>query len=279
MEQEIRSSLAALPLGSLRFFSKIESTNKEAASWANDGAADLALVIADEQTAGRGRMGRRWYTPPDSALAFSLIIKDFKPLLLSTSRLRMMIAHLTGLGALAVCQALRNDYKLAANIKWPNDILLNDRKVGGVLAEAHWQGNTLQAVILGIGVNVTAAAIPPNKDLAYPATCVETAAGMKINRFSLLRSILHLIIEWRDRLGTPAFINHWQKYLAFMNKPVRVITNSEQNITNTVQGILIGLDGEGRLKLEESAGAVLHLASGEIKSLRDQHYRSNNHAR
>ena len=152
----LEKSLAGLRLGPLHYYHQIGSTNDEAARWAADGAPDLSLFVADEQTDGRGRLGRRWFTPAGSALALSLILRDQG----QGSALPRHITRLTALGALAVCDALSDLYALQAEIKWPNDVLLSRRKIAGVLAEAHWQGEQLVAVILGIGVNVRQAALP-----------------------------------------------------------------------------------------------------------------------
>jgi len=138
---KLEKQLQGRSLGAIRYFDSITSTNDEAANWIKTDAPDVALVVADEQTAGRGRSGRKWHTPAGSALAFSLVLR-------SEEQINQLLkyqntARLNGLGALAVCQALQNKYELTAQIKWPNDILVQGKKVSGVLAEAHWIGNKL----------------------------------------------------------------------------------------------------------------------------------------
>src|SRR3989304_5947628 len=118
-EAVLKEVLAGLPLGSIRFYDRTGSTNDEAARWAEAGAPHLSLVVADEQTAGRGRLGRRWYTPSGSALAFSLILRGggqdaFLPYMPHEA-----IPRLTALGTLAVYDALRQGYDLDPQIKWP----------------------------------------------------------------------------------------------------------------------------------------------------------------
>ena len=147
----LEECLDGLPLGPLRYLEQAGSTNDEAVNWADAGAPDLALVIADEQTAGRGRHGRRWFTPPGSALAFSLVLRDnlwTGTLESSPQAFQMVLSRLTALGAIAVSQALRQSLGLESQIKWPNDILLDRRKVSGVLTEAQWLGNQPIAIIL-----------------------------------------------------------------------------------------------------------------------------------
>ena len=124
----LQSCLSGLPLGQIAYFDVLDSTNEYALNWANGGEEHLSLVVADEQTAGRGRSGRTWFTPPGAALAFSLVLK---PELLGAG----LITRLTGLGALAVCQVLRDVYGLGSKIKWPNDVLGDGRKLAGVLVD------------------------------------------------------------------------------------------------------------------------------------------------
>ncbi|MCK5430875.1 MAG: biotin--[acetyl-CoA-carboxylase] ligase, partial [Anaerolineales bacterium] len=166
--------LGDLSLGSIRYLNTVDSTNNLAAHWAKDGAPNLSLVISDEQTAGRGRLSRRWYTPPGAALAFSLIIQDTTQ---ETVMPNSSLSRLTALGTLAVCDALKQSFptQLQAQIKWPNDVLVAHHKLAGVLSEAFWQGEQLQTVILGIGINIAPESVPSAELLDFPATCVEAA--------------------------------------------------------------------------------------------------------
>ncbi len=178
-KDEISAALADLPLGGLRFFDSIGSTNDEALAWISEDAQDLSIVVADEQTAGRGRSGQKWLTPPGSALAFSLILRP------STLE-RTVPGRITGLGALALAQCCADLGISTARIKWPNDLLLNGRKAAGILVESAWAGNVLDASVLGIGLNVTAAAVPPASQVTFPATSLETELGRPPERVGTL---------------------------------------------------------------------------------------------
>ena len=123
----LQSILTGLPLGGLRYFDSIGSTNDEALAWARAGAPDYSLVVADTQTAGRGRLQRRWVTNPGAALAFSLVLWP-------APQERQCLPRFSPLGAVAVRQALAVVFGLPAEIKWPNDVLLGRCKVAGVLA-------------------------------------------------------------------------------------------------------------------------------------------------
>lgn len=296
--EQVRQALAGLPLGGLRYAPVTGSTNQDAAEWA-DGrtgppAADLSLVFADEQTAGRGRQGRKWHTPPSAALAFSLALRPAGLYAaapgLAALELPALLGRLTALGGLAVCQALREDYDLPAALKWPNDVLIERRKVCGVLAEAHWNGAELAAVILGIGVNVTPAALPPAAELIYPAASVEAALGRPVARTALLRQIIVHLLAWRARLAAPEFWQTWDDWLAFKGEWVWVVEGAAPHPLSPsprrgegeraipflpslpagergeVRGaFLLGLNPDGSLRLQAADGSEFTLRTGELR--------------
>ena len=250
---QLRAALDGLPLGGLRYFEQLGSTNEEAARWAAGSAPDLALVVADEQTAGRGRQGRRWYTPPGAALAFSLVLQP-------AGEPGNAVPLLTALGALGASDALR-ELGLPAQIKWPNDILVRGRKLAGVLVEASWQGDELRAAILGIGINVAPRSVPDDAQTMFPATCIETELGSAVHRWQLLRSVLEAVLRWRPRVGEPGFIAAWDERLAFRGEWVRV---SGAEAPPVEQGQVIGLNPDGTLQLRARSGELLALQVGDI---------------
>jgi BirA family biotin operon repressor/biotin-[acetyl-CoA-carboxylase] ligase len=252
--------LSDLPLGSLRYFDRLGSTNDLAAQWAADGASDLSLIVADEQTAGRGRLNRRWFTQPRSSIAFSLILKDQRRI--STQSLNS-VSHYTGLGALAMCDALNEvlpDHH-RAQIKWPNDVLAGERKIAGVLTEAHWQGDQLTAIILGIGINIAPDSVPPPQELNFPATCVEELLEKPINRWMLLHAVLGKLIQWRSYLGSSKFIQAWEGRLAYRGEWVRII--SPDGIT-PADGQVMGINENGSLRLRSRLNHIYTISVGEI---------------
>lgn len=239
-------------MGDLRFFESISSTNDEALAWAAQDAPDLSLVIADEQTSGRGRSGRKWFTPPKTALAFSLILRP-------TAAERTHPARTTGLGALALADSLRT-IGLAPQIKWPNDVLLNGKKVAGILVESVWTGDTLDASVLGMGVNVLAASVPPADQTLFPATSIENELGNPIEPTELFSDILASLIGWRSRLGTNKFMQAWEDALAFRGKQVQVWAGNDEPLT----GFLLGLESDGSLRLRDERGNPVTVQFGEI---------------
>src|SRR5215216_5094430 len=124
-QQELKKSLSKLRLGDIKYFESIGSTNDEALAWAANDTPDLSLVVADEQTAGRGRLDRKWFTPKGTALAFSLLLRPM-------AEEKPFLTRIVGLAALAVAESLLK-LELNAQIKWPNDILTNGKKVCGIL--------------------------------------------------------------------------------------------------------------------------------------------------
>ena len=254
----LENLLASLPLGGVRYFSTLGSTNDLAKRWASAGAADLSLVVADEQTAGRGRLGRRWLTLPEAALAFSLVIKPT-----SLEPDDSHLPRLAALGALAVCDALNAALPpvLPAQIKWPNDVLAERRKLAGVLVEARWQGEHLADAILGIGINVAPESVPPPEELDFPATCVETAVGNPVDRWELLRAVLLKLLEWRQRLDSDDLVRAWERRLAFRGEWVRLL----QEGAPALEGQVLGLHPDGALRLRLRSGEVAAFSAGELR--------------
>ena len=252
-QTSLQKHFASLPLGGLRYFDSIGSTNDEALAWATEGAQDFSLVIADEQTTGRGRAGRKWVTPQGTALAFSLILRPAaseadSPTLFS------------GLGALALVDALKKD-RLKPQIKWPNDVLLNGKKVAGILMESVWTGNALDTVVLGMGINVLAGSNPPDDDLLFPATSVEAEMGRPPKRTDLLRDILSALVAWRTRMVTGELVKAWEENLSFRGEQVHVWQGNEEPLT----GRVMGLESDGRLRLlVEKRDKIVTVQFGEI---------------
>jgi BirA family transcriptional regulator, biotin operon repressor / biotin---[acetyl-CoA-carboxylase] ligase len=251
-EEELRAQLSGLNLPDLRWYEQIDSTNTAAMAWAAAGAADGSLVAADQQSAGRGRLNRKWVTQADSSLAFSLVIRP-------TAREREHIALFSPLGALGVASALRG-LGLQPEIKWPNDILLQRRKVSGILVESVWMGQELEALIVGIGVNVAISSVPPAGDLLFPADCVGAVLGKPVERVSLLREILLALFGWRSRLDSQDFQDVWQSQLAFIGENVWVTRIGEPPLN----GVCLGVDALGGLRLRLQNGDMTTVLVGDV---------------
>ena len=260
----LESCLAGLPLGWVKYLTSTTSTNDVAVEMVGEGAPDLSLVVSGQQTAGKGRAGRKWFSPPDASLSFSLMLRP--PLCVSTqSDANNLLLRHTALGALAVCDTLQINYQLTPQIKWPNDVLLDGKKVCGILAEAQWLGDQLESVILGIGLNIRSKAIPPESELAYPATCIQDFVQANISRLELLRQVLEKLLYWRFQIENHAFIQAWENRLAFRHSWVSVVHEMGNFSSQPVVGMITGLDADGRLLLKDQQGSLLIIEFGELR--------------
>jgi BirA family biotin operon repressor/biotin-[acetyl-CoA-carboxylase] ligase len=250
----LRQTLAGLPLGKLIYFPVVGSTNSEAIRMLEEGLPHLCLLVADQQTAGRGRLDRTWYSPPGAGLYFSLVLHAAQIAASSSSRL-------TGLGALAVCDALQAGYGLSAQIKWPNDVLVEGSKLAGVLVEAQWHGDQIQSAVLGIGINVAQESVPSQGVLDFPATSVETAYGKAVNRWLLLEKVLEALMTRLPQLDQDELIQAWEANLVYRGDQVQIIQEGSEPIT----GRLLGLSRDGLLELELRHGENILIRSGDIK--------------
>jgi BirA family biotin operon repressor/biotin-[acetyl-CoA-carboxylase] ligase len=250
---KLNKLLSKLPIGKIRYFDSIGSTNDEALAWAANDAKDLSLIIADEQTAGRGRLDRKWFTPPGTALAFSLILRP-------SPAERPHLSRIVGLAALSVTDSLLAR-GLSPEIKWPNDILLNGRKVAGILIESVWSGEDIDCIVIGMGVNILKSAVPDTGMLSFPATSLEEALGYPVERTEVLHDILAALIVLRPQLSTDEFMVKWEELLAYRGRQVQVEMGGADLLTGSVSGL--GTDGS--LQLRDQDGRSLTVQFGDVR--------------
>lgn len=227
---------AMLGSRSFRFYPQVDSTNDLAQQWLIEGAPAGAVVIADEQLAGRGRKGRLWHTPPGVAIAMSVILYPDPT----------AIGQVTMIGAVAIAEALEALGAANVGIKWANDVLLDGKKVSGVLSEAVWHGDQLRGVILGMGINVRVDFA--GTDLAASAISVETALNRAIDRADLVRRVLGRVDHWTHE---ERVFDTWRNRLITIGQSVRVIQDHQM-----IEGIARGVDASGALLIE--AGGIMH---------------------
>ncbi|MFQ5408094.1 MAG: biotin--[acetyl-CoA-carboxylase] ligase [Anaerolineales bacterium] len=255
-QSALEAALTSLPLGTpLHYFERIGSTNDEARRLAENGAPEGTLVVADEQTAGRGRAGRTWVTPAGSAIAASFILR---PALASSQ-----LGVLSLVGGLAAAIAIENVCALRSQLKWPNDVWLRDRKVCGVLAEASHAGDArVDWVVLGIGINVSGAP-PGGANLRYPATTVEAASGRAVDRTALLVALAEALADYYITLDAARVVHAWSKHMLWRGQTVRVDTGRQP-----FTGVVRGVSADGGLVLTLDGGETHTIAAGEISLLR-----------
>ncbi|MHC1739538.1 MAG: biotin--[acetyl-CoA-carboxylase] ligase [Anaerolineaceae bacterium] len=253
-ETKLLQSLTHSPVSEVHALQSTGSTNDDALLWLDQGAPDFSLVIADEQTKGRGRFQRQWITRPDSSLAFSVILRPTSQEMAAPNSL---FAPLCGL---AVWQVLHEQLGLDPQIKWPNDILLERQKVCGILVEAAWMGSTLSGLVLGIGINISADSLPPDTTPRFPATWLEKYTKTPVDRYSLLAQILCALDYWRTRMGSPEFFTTWQDHLAFRGETVSIVESEISSIIGSEEGI----DRNGNLLLRDAIGNQIVIQVGDV---------------
>jgi len=234
-------------------YQRIESTNDTAARLAKEVTTEGTLVIAEEQSSGRGRLDRRWQAPPMSSLLMSII---FYPALLPSQTQR--VAMVCSLGLLA---GIRLVTGLEPRLKWPNDVLIGGKKVAGLLSEAGISGNKVSYVVVGMGLNVN---LDPASlaDVALPPTSLAHELGYLVDRLALLRHILREIDArylsmrqgWSPR-------EEWAANLATLGQSVSVYLGDE-----VLAGIAEDIDENGMLLLRGTDGALHRLPVGDVTS-------------
>jgi BirA family biotin operon repressor/biotin-[acetyl-CoA-carboxylase] ligase len=237
--------------GRVHWFDEVTSTNDVAARLAEQGAGEGTIVIADAQSAGRGRMGRTWVSPSGAGLYVSVVLRPASAW-----------APLVTVGAgVAIAEGIAEATGLDPALKWPNDLYVSDRKLGGILAEAGSSGGHVEHVVLGFGVNLMGAAYPP--DIAARATSLEEELGRPIDRGTLLVACLaalarrvadlrggrsrEVLEAWRRR-ARPSF-----------GRRVEWGTGAEVH-----RGVAEDLDGSGALVVRTERGTV-RVISGEVR--------------
>jgi len=237
------------------------STNADLLAQAMAGAPEGVVLAAEEQAAGRGRMGRTWVSPPRAALTFSLLVR---PQTVPTAR-RGWLPLLAGV---AVAAAVRSVAGVPAELKWPNDVLVGPAKLGGILAEA-----AADAVVVGIGLNVSAepAELPPPGPGALPATSLRVLGAAGQHRETLLAEILagfeHRYQAWRQAGGDPersGLRAEYTRLCATIGRLVRVERPGGQPLSGSAAGV----DPDGRLLVRVSSGTELAVAAGDVVHLR-----------
>jgi BirA family biotin operon repressor/biotin-[acetyl-CoA-carboxylase] ligase len=230
----------------VHYAAQVGSTNDIVRQLAEEGAPEGTLVVADEQTAGRGRMGRRWLAPPNMALLMSLL---FRPSLPPEEANRLVMAC-----GLAAAEAIEARTGLAVDVKWPNDLQIGGAKVAGILAESELLGERLVYVVVGIGINVNMREDPAEK-LLYPATSLLRETGRPVDRLALLGDFLERLDAWHSLLDRSELDAAWS---------ARLVTLGQRVVAGEVEGVAERVDRAGALWVRDDAGELVRLTAGEV---------------
>ena len=235
----------------IEYYTRLESTNSEAWKIIIEGAQSGALIVTDNQFSGKGRADRKWFAAADKSLTFSLIL------------LHDLNANLSGwlpiLSGLAVQKALLN-FNTDVKLKWPNDLILNGKKVGGILCESKVKGNKLNQAVIGIGLNVNETMDDFDQSLQTSATSMHIQSNIFFQRERVLAEILNTLEPLID--GLPENIktiqSHWEAACGHLNETVHFHNGDEM-----INGIFKSLGETGSAVLEVN-GQEKRFYSGEI---------------
>ena len=234
----------------------VNSTNETAFRWAENGAPEGAMVIAEKQIGGKGRLGRSWHSPPKTGLWFSLILRpEIHP---------AQAPGLSIMSALTLSEVLQQKYKLKSRIKWPNDCLIDNYKVAGILTELSAEPNKINFVIMGMGVNVNIASRDFPTELRSTATSIQAETGEKIDRIRFLRNLLVQFEKnyeiFRIR-GLKPFHAKIRRHSLMLGKIIKLKLGKK-----IVQATAFDIDPDGAL-LAKHRKEILRVTAGEVTIL------------
>jgi BirA family transcriptional regulator, biotin operon repressor / biotin---[acetyl-CoA-carboxylase] ligase len=251
----IRAGLRSRQIGRvLEVLPEIGSTNDRAMAAGQGGAAEGLCVVANRQMAGRGRLGRPWVSPPDVGLYTSILLRPKGPV--------SSLPLLTLVAGLAVTDAIHEVAALAPRLKWPNDVVLDGRKVAGILTELATSGSSVNYAVVGIGVNVNHGEddLPP--ELRAGATSLFQHCGRRIARGMLAAAIYNALEGWyalfcEDRRET--ILEAGRLRSATLGRPVEVLAGTE-----AWRGQAVDMDPDGALLVRDASGALRRVVAGDV---------------
>lgn len=248
--QDLESYLQGMPVGHrVLYLPEVTSTMDVARQQALNGAEEGLVVLAEEQTAGRGRFGRPWVSTAGQNLSFSVVLYPN----------RWALARLSVAAAVAVLRGIRQATGLEASLKWPNDVRFDGKKVSGILVESALREGQAQHAIVGVGINVNQ---DPSQELApgYAATCLATELGKPVSREEVLKAVLaELGMVYMELKGWGETWEQWQASLETLGRQVRV-----QWGDHVEEGLAQGVDSDGNLLLRRADGTAATLTAGEV---------------
>ncbi len=253
-ESEIKAGLATNYLGKHVHYEKsVKSTQEIAHRISRDGAIEGTIVVADEQVAGKGRLGRPWFSPIGTGIWMSLILRPKIP--------PQQAPQLTLLTAVAVIRGIKAATDLQCDIKWPNDILLNGRKLVGILTEMQADPDQIHSVIIGIGINVNETDFP--EEIKEIATSLKIEKEEEINRATVIKSILEQFEELYELFLNEGFIpikKLWESNAITIGRNITARTT-----TNSIHGFAQGITEDGVLLLKDEKGEIHKIYSADIE--------------
>ncbi|MCF6095953.1 biotin--[acetyl-CoA-carboxylase] ligase [Thermovorax subterraneus] len=255
-EEIIQNSCLEFLARKIYYYPSIGSTNDEAKKLAQNGAPHGTLVIAEEQTGGKGRLGRRWVSPPREGIWLSIILRP--------SMEPYEAPRITITCAVAAAKAIRKVTGIDCRIKWPNDLLVEGKKVAGILTEMSADMDSINFVVVGIGINVNNADFPD--EIKETATSLKLAYGKNVDRLKILTEFLLQFEELYRVLEERNFekiLEEWRKLSCNLGRRVRIIGKNFE-----LEGIALDVDSDGALLIKTDGGKVERVLSADV-SLRE----------
>ena len=237
----------------IMYFDEIDSTNLEAKRHGDEKESHGMVFIAEQQNHGRGRLGRSWVSPKGTGIWMSLLLKpQFSPELAS---------QITILAALAAADAIRKVTRLDCQIKWPNDLVINRKKVCGILTEMTVMDTKIQNLVIGIGINVNTEYFP--EEISEMATSLSVEGGTLYAREEIVIELLYRLEQYYEefcKIGSlKNVVNYYNSILISRGKKVKIIEKLKTDI-----GESLGIDEYGRLKVLTEQGKERTIVSGEV---------------
>jgi BirA family biotin operon repressor/biotin-[acetyl-CoA-carboxylase] ligase len=255
LPDEIRARLGTRLLGrEILSFETVDSTNRVALELGARGSPEGAVVFAEEQTRGRGRLGRTWSSPKGKGLTFSVLLRPVLAI--------QEVPRLTLTAAVSVAEALREEAGVRAEIRWPNDVLVSGRKICGILTEMNAEPDRVLFVVVGIGLNVNARP----EDLPEGAASLLGETGRAWDRCALAAEVLGRLETHYGQLVSGRFADlaaRWESYSGLTGRRVAAST-----LRGSVEGEALGIDEEGALWIREDTGLRTKVLSGDVLILR-----------
>ena len=253
---EIGSNLKTSFIGKdISFYKEIDSTNETAKEFASKGAKEGFAVVADSQTKGKGRLGRRWDSPAGVNIYTSIILcPDMPP---------VCAPQLTLTAAVAVAETITEYLGRPPEVKWPNDILINSKKIAGILTEMNSEMDRINFVVIGIGVNMNMSKKMLPDELRLIATSLKEEAGEEISRIDFIQTLYLNMEKWYKKYlkdGFEPVRNAWKGYFRMEGKMVKV-----KEMDRVIEGAALGIDEDGALILREKGGNILRVTSGDVE--------------
>lgn len=252
--EKIRQNLRTAWLGrNIHYFVEVDSTNDVAKTLAEQGAEEGTIVIAETQTRGRGRLGRRWESPK-GGVWLSIILK---PRLKSKELVKLNL-----LAAVAVSRTIREEYGLAAEVKWPNDVLIDWKKICGILAEAVTERNESKYVIIGIGINANFDLSAFPEELKATASSLKEILGIEVDREHLICGLLKNFELYYEAFKTGNFkliLNDWRKFSCILGRKVQIYENDKK-----FDALAVDIDENGYLIIKLDDGTIKRVFSADI---------------